>query len=142
MIRTLVVSIGIGSVLFSLLGLGGIIEQHGFLDPVYSTAAVVFFCGLPPVMAVLAIRAPIRVLRLLAGIHAAGTLFLVLLWVPSMTDPTALEGRELPWIISTITVAATEAAIAVPFAAAWSYMLVIAAVSGVVRFVTFGAADA
>jgi signal transduction histidine kinase len=141
-VRTLVVSIGVGSVLFTLLGLPGIIQQHAFLNPAFSMAAIVVFCGLPPVMAVLSIRVSVRVLRILAGVHSVGTLVIVILWVPAMTDPNALTGGDLPWIISTITVAAVEAAIAVPFVAAWGYMVVLAITSGIVRFITFGSPDA
>lgn len=140
--RTLVLSIGIGSVLFTVLGLPTIIQQHTTLQPVFSIAAIVLFCGVPPVMALLSFRVEVSVLRVLAGIHAAGTLVLLAFWVPAMTDPTALAGAELPWIISTITVAATEAAIAVSFLAAWAYMLGIAVASGVVRSITFGSPDA
>lgn len=141
-VRTLVVSIGVGSVLFTVLGLPGIIEQHNSLNPVFSSAAIILFCGLPPAMALLSVRVPVRVLRILAGVHAAGSLLIVVLWVPAMTDSTALAGGALPWVIGTITVAAVEAAIAVPFIAAWAYMVVLAIVCGIVRFITYGSADA
>ena len=142
MVRILALSIGVGSVLFTLLGLPGILAQHEILNPIYSVLAVTFFCGLPPTIAILSIRVPVHTLRLLAGVHAAGTLVLVAVWVPSMTVASGLEGGNLPWIIATITVAAVEAAIAVSFVFAWAYMLLIAAVSGIVRFVTYGSADA
>ena len=142
MVRILAASIGVGSVLFTLLGLPAILAQHAILNPVYSVVAAVFFCGLPPIIGVLSLRVPIRTLRLLAAIHAAGTLVLVALWVPAMTDPDGLSGGALPWIIATITVAAVEAAMAVPFLFAWSYMLLIAGASGIVRFITFKSPDA
>lgn len=141
-VRTLVVSIGVGSVLFTLLGIPDILTQSAFLNPAFSIAAIALFCGLPPVMAILSIRASVRLLRVLAGVHAVGTLVIVALWVPAMTDPTALEGGPLPWIIGTITVAAVEAALAVPFVAAWAYMVALAIVCGVVRFITYGSPDA
>lgn len=142
-VRTLVVSIGVGSVLFTLLGLPGIIEQHAYLNPVFSIAAVAVFCGLPPIMAVLSLRVPVRTLRILAGVHAVGTLVIVALWVPAMAGhEDALAGGALPWVVGTITVAAVEAALAVPFVAAWVYMVALSVACGVVRFITYGSPDA
>lgn len=141
-IRTLIVSIGIGSVLFSLLGLPGIIEQYRFLDTSFAAVSIAVFCGLPPVMALIAFRAPIAVLRTLAAVHAASTLFFLVLWIPSMSAPSALTGGQLPWIINTVAVATSEAAIAFPLIAAWIYMLAITVISGFVRYVTYGSPDA
>lgn len=140
--RTLVVSIGVGSVLFTILGVPSIIAQYEFLNPVFSIVAILLFCGLPPLGAVLSFWAPMRVLRILAGAHAVSTLALLALFVPAMTDPSALNGGDLPWILSAITAAAVEAAIAVPFVAAWVYMIVLSLASGVVRFITYGSPDA
>ena len=141
-IRTLIVSIGIGSVLFSVLGLSGIVEQFFFLNGPYAVASIVVFCGLPPVMAVIAFRAPITVLRALAAVHAVSTLLFLVLWIPLMTAPSALAGGQLPWIVNTIAVATSEAAIAFPFVGAWVYMALITGLSGFVRFVTFSSPDA
>jgi two-component sensor histidine kinase len=140
--RILVLSIGIGSVLFSVLGVPGIIEQHNYLNPVFSFIMITVFCGLPPVMALLAFTVPVRLLRILAGVHAVCTLVFLALWVPLMTgDPAGMAGGGLPWIVNTIAVATSLSAIALPFIGAWAYMVVIAALSGVVRYLTFGAAD-
>lgn len=140
--RILVLSIGIGSVLFSVLGVPGIIEQHNYLNPVFSFAMITVFCGLPPVMALLAFSIPVRVLRILAGVHAVSTLAFLALWVPLTTQPDGLVGGGLPWIVNTIAVATSLSAIALPFIGAWMYMVVVVAVSGVVRYFTFGDADA
>ena len=140
-VRTLIVSIGIGSVLFTLLGLSGIIEQHAFLNPAFSIAAIVIYCGLPPAMAIVAFRAPIALLRGLAGFHALASLTFLVLWIPAMTDSQALVGGNLTWISNTIAVATSEAAIAVGFIGAWAYMLVVSLVAGIVRFITFGSSD-
>ena len=136
-VRILVVSVGVGSVLFTLLGLPGILEEHGHLNPAFSYPTIVVFCGLPPLMALVAFRAPVRVLKVLAITHAVSSLAFLLLWVPSMTDPGFFAGRGLPWLINTIAVATCEAAIALPFLISWIYMLVIAISSGLVRFITF-----
>ena len=141
-IRTLIVSIGIGSVLFSILGLPGIIEQYKILDTSFAVVSISVFCGLPPVMAAIAFRAPIAVLRTLAAVHAVSTLLFLVLWIPSMSAPAGLAGGQLPWIINTIAVATSAAAIAFPFIAAWIYMLAVTVISGFVRYVTYGSPDA
>jgi two-component sensor histidine kinase len=140
-VRILIVSIGIGSVLFTVLGLPAIIEQHAFLNPVFSIAMVVAFCGIPPVAALVAFRAPVRVLRILAVGHITASLLLLAFWVPAMTDPTALNDGDLPWLINTVTVATSIAAIALPPIWAWVYLVVVTLTSGVVRFITFGSPD-
>ena len=142
MVRVLAASIGVGSVLFTLLGLPAILAQHAILNPVYSVVAAAFFCGLPPIIGALSLRVPTRTLRLLAAIHAVGTLILIVLWVPAMTAPDGLAGGALPWMIATVTVAAVEAAMAAPFIFAAAYMLLIAGASGIVRFITFASPDA
>lgn len=140
-IRTLLVAIGVGGGLFTVLGLPDIIDQYGSLEPTYAAATVVIFCGLPAVIGVLAFQVPVRVLRILAGTQATGSLALLALWVPSM-EPGSLEGGHLPWIINMITIGAVQAAIAMNFVLSWIYMLTIAVVSGVVRYLTFGSPDA
>lgn len=141
LIRTLLVAIGVGGSLFTVLGLPAIIEQRDFLDPTYAAVAIVVFCVLPPLQAVLAFRVPVRVLRIIAGAQATASLAVLALWTYEMA-PGSLEGGDLPWIINMITIATVEAAIAMSFLLSWVYMLTIAVVSGIVRFETYGSADA
>lgn len=138
--RILIVSIGIGSVLFTVLGVPSIIEQHAFLNPIYSFTVIAIFSGLPPVLALLAFSVPVRVLKIFMGAHALATLVFLVLWVPMMQQG-ALAGGGLPWIINTIAVASSAAAIALPFIGAWVYMVVLTALCGVVRYLTYGSAD-
>jgi signal transduction histidine kinase len=138
--RILIVSIGIGSVLFTVLGVPSIIEQHAFLNPIYSFTVIAVFSGLPPVLALLAFSVPVRVLKVFMGAHALATLVFLVLWVPMMQQG-ALAGGGLPWIINTIAVASSAAAIALPFIGAWVYMVLVTALSGVVRYLTYGSAD-
>jgi two-component sensor histidine kinase len=140
-IRTLVVSIGIGGFLFSVIGILGIIEQWSMVLPAYSVVAIALFSVLPAVMAIIAFRAPVRILRILAGVHAGSTIILIALFVPSMTDPTALYGGNLPWMLNMITLASSEAAIALSFTAAWGYTVFMVLLSGAVRYITFGAVN-
>jgi len=141
LIRTLLVAIGVGGALFTVLGLPQIVEQYAYLEPTYAVAAIVVFCGLPALLVILSFRVPVRVLRIIAGTQATASLALLALWVPSMT-PGALEGGDLPWIVNMITIATVQAAIAMSFVLSWVYMLAIAVLSGIVRFITYGSPDA
>ncbi len=140
-VRTLAFAVGVGSAVFTMLGLPDIIRQYSYLNPVYAIAMVVGFCGLPLVMAAIAFQTSARVLRVLAGVHAALGLVFLALWIPAMTVDTMPDG-QLPWIINIITVATCMAAIALPFLSAWVYLFTMATLSGFVRFVTYGGVDA
>jgi signal transduction histidine kinase len=140
-VRTLVVSVGLGSVVFSVLGLPAIIEQFNYLNPVYSIIAVTFFLGLPPVMVAVSYLASVKVLRYLAGLHCVIGIVLLSFWVPAMTVDR-LPGDQLPWIVNIITLATCMAAIALPFLGAWIYMFTMATLSGFVRYLSYGGGDA
>ena len=141
LIRTLLIAIGVGGVLFTVLGLREIVAQYEILEPTYAIAAIAVFCVLPAIIALLSFSVPVPVLRIFSGAQATASLALLSLWVHSM-QPGALEGGDLPWIINLITIATVHAAIAMPFLLSWLYMLAIAVVSGIVRFITLGSPDA
>lgn len=141
-VRTLVFAVGLGSLIFSLLGIGGVIEQYNYLAEGYSIALIVVYCGLPVIMAAIAFQTPPFVLRLLAGAHATSAVIFLGLWVPALGAETTLPDAQMPWIINVITVSACMATIALPFLSAWIYLFSLATISGFVRYVTYGGGDA
>ena len=140
-VRTLVFSIGLGSVVFSLLGLSAIIEQHNYLNPIYSIITILFFLGLPPIMVAVSYLVPTTTLRLLAGLHCLAGFVLLACWVPAMTVDR-LPGDQLPWIVNIIAVATSMASVALPFLGAWVYLFTMATLSGFVRYLAYGGGDA
>lgn len=140
-LRVLVISIGIGSVIFTLLGVGGIIEQHSWLDERFAIAAYLLFCAIPPLLALVASRAPVRVLRIASGVHAVTALVLLALWYPALA-PGFTSTTSVPWLTNTIAVATCTAAIAFPAIGAWIYLAVVAVVAGVLRFALLATGDA
>ncbi len=140
-VRTLAFSVGIGGIIFSLLGVPAIIEQYNYLNPVYATAAIAFYCGLPLVLTAIAFQTSATVLRVLAGVHATTAVVFLVLWIPAMTIDV-LPDRQLPWIVNIIAVAICEAALALPFLSSWIYLFAMATISGFVRYVTYGGGDA
>ena len=135
--RTLAVSIGLGSAIFVALGIPAMITQYSALDPTYAWVTTVFYCGLPVLSGLIAPRASIATLRLFAATHAIGSLLLLLLWIPALHGGT-LPIESTPWVNSVVAAAMTTAALSLPTAAAWVYMVSASAVTGVVRFVTYG----
>ncbi|TBN58444.1 ATP-binding protein [Glaciihabitans arcticus] len=139
--RILVLSIGLGSVVFTLLGLPGVIEQHYYLHPAFSILAITIYLGLPPLMATIAFRAPVRVLRVLAVTQATSAVVFLALWKPSMVSEY-LPGDRIPWIINIITISACVAGLVLRPVVAWLFLIVLAAESGVVRFLAYSSDDA
>ena len=140
-VRSIVLSIGIGSIVFTLLGLPAIIEQYDYLSEGYAITVMAVFCGLPPLLGILSFQVPTSVLRALAGAHSISGVIFLLLWVPAMTVPV-LPNNEIPWIINIITVATSMASVALPFLGAWIYLFSVATLSGFVRFMAYGGGDA
>ena len=139
--RILVLSIGLGSVVFTLLGLPSVIEQHRYLNTAYSILAISIYLGLPPLMALIAFRAPVSVLRALAVTHAASAVIFLAFWVPAMIAQQ-LPGDRIPWIINIITIAACVAGLVLKPVIAWGFLIAIASECGVVRFLAYSSDDA
>ena len=140
-VRTLSLSVGLGSLVFTLLGLPAIIAQFAYLDPVYAVAVVAIFCGTPIALAAMSFRAPIAALRFVAITHAVSGTALLALWLPAMLVDE-LPNMEIPWLINMITAATCMAAISMPFLPAWVYLFGMATLSGFVRFMAYGGGDA
>jgi len=140
-VRILVLSVGLGSIVFSLLGVGAIVRQVSFYPLGFLIVTIVIFCGVPPVMAVFSFRAPVRWLRRVAAGYLVATLVILALWIPA-TLKIPLPGSDTPWILTVITVATSTAAIVLRPVPAWIYLVVIAAASAVVRFEADGGTDA
>lgn len=139
-LRILAGSVGIGSVVFTLLAIGSIARQVPYLNPWFTVVALLVYCGIPPLLGVLSIRAPIRVLRTLAGVHIASAVLILLLWVPASTR-LPMPDNDPPWILTVITVATSAAAIVLPTLPGWLYLLGISIGAGILPWVVAGGAN-
>ena len=139
--RILVLSIGIGSLVFSALALPSMVQQLPHLELGYSIITIGIYCGMPLVLGALAFRLPVRTLRVGALLHALVSLVLLAAWVPSMVSDR-LPGDHIPWLINIITAAICMMGLAVRPALAWLYLVIVAAESGVVRYLAYGGGDA
>lgn len=140
-LRILVLSIGIGSVVFTLLGLPSIIEQAPFLDPLYTFAVFGIYCVLPPVAGAMAFRAPTKVLRALGLVHAISGLVFIVTWPAAMLSDR-LPDDEIPWLLNMITAAICFGGILLPPRFAWALLFLTAGFSGTVRYIVYGGGDA
>lgn len=140
-LRNLYLAIGIGSLVFSLLGVPLIIEQWSSLDSRFVVTAIVLFSGIPLVLGAMSFRASIRLLRSLAIAHLVVGAVLLAAWVPSMVTDS-LPGDRIPWLINTVSVATCLAALVLPARAAWAYLVAIAAGGGILRYIVYGGGDA
>jgi len=133
-LRILAGSVGIGSVVFSLLAIGPMARQMPYLNPVFAVCSIVLFCGVPPVLGLLALRAPIPALRVLAGVQIVSAVVILLLWVPaSLRMP--LPDNEPPWVLTLITVATSAAAIVLRPLFGWIYLVAISIGAGILPYV-------
>jgi len=132
-VRILAVSVGLGSIVFTLLGVGAIARQVNYHPLPFLVIAIVIFCGVPPAMAAVAFRVPVSWLRRVAGSYLLATLLILAAWVP-LGAGTPLPGKDAPWILTMITVATCASALVLAPVPAWAYLVVIAAASAVVRF--------
>ncbi len=81
--------------------------------------------------------APLKVITTIARVHTVVAVLLVVLWIPAVVVPN--DGA--PFVLNTFAVAAATAVIGWPARVAWVYVLALATVGGVVRYVGMGARD-
>ena len=68
--RILAISIGLGSAIFTVLGLPAMAAQFGTLHAGYAWTSILLYAGLPVAAALIAPRVSIRTLRVIAATHA------------------------------------------------------------------------
>lgn len=134
--RILALSIGIGSAVFTVLGLPDLLSQQRYLAPAYSVIAYVVYCGLPILLAALSTKASIFTLRMIATVHAASGIVLLLFWEPALLDG-GIPGDPEPWIMNIAIVALCTSALVLPYIAAWGFLVLLAITAGVVRYIAY-----
>ncbi|MFT4122197.1 MAG: hypothetical protein QM635_00010 [Microbacteriaceae bacterium] len=131
-LRILALSLGVGSMIFTLLGLGDIRTQAPYLCVGYLITLGILYFGLPLVIAALSFLAPVRVLRWLAAVHAVSALGFLVFWDAALVAG-GLPGSPEPFLLTIISVATSAAALVLSFPLAWAYLMVVASVSFAVR---------
>jgi signal transduction histidine kinase len=122
--RTMTLALGVGTVVFSLLSVGGFIAQFGSFSPIWSWGVVLTTFIPPLVAAALSGVLTARTLRTLLGVAAVGHLGGLLFLVPAITTPTGTVPPELaaPWVLGISAIGTCAAAVAWRPLVAWLYL--------------------
>jgi signal transduction histidine kinase len=134
-LRILALSVALGSAIFTLLGAADIATQAPYLDHAYLTALFVIYLGVPIALGIVSFFASITVIRRVALLHGASELVFLALWVPSLD--AGIPGDPVPFLLNLATIGTCTAAIALSYVGSWVYIVVVAAVCGLVRVSTF-----
>jgi len=141
-LRILALAVGIGSAVFTVLGLPNILAQQQYLNPAYSATVYVVFFGLPILLIVISSRASIRVIKAVAAVHAVSTVAFLIGWVPAVVGNGYIPGDPEPWLMLVASVGACTAALVLPYIPAWGFLLLVSAVSGIIRYLGYRSHDA
>lgn len=132
-LRLLYLSVAIGGIIYAGVGLGKAFSQFDSLVPWFAWASWTASTAFPIALGILALWAPIRVLRIVASVY--GILFLVIMLAWRLFAVTGgLPHDDSPWTNDVMTVAAIAVAVSWPTRAVWAYVIVSAMCSGIVRF--------
>ncbi|TFC32024.1 hypothetical protein E3O53_12105 [Cryobacterium sp. TMT2-18-3] len=133
--RLLYAALGPTALVFGLLCLGAVLEQAWQPRPAWSMAMWQLIFGLPVLLALLSVRAPLRVLRPIA--LAEGALFVLLLvfWLTVRAEPLP-AGADIPWAITLTGVPVMAVAVATRDRTAWAYLVLVCTMSGLLRAAT------
>lgn len=131
--RTMSLALGVGAAIFALLALQGFSAQYQASVPLWSwgVAACVFL--VPMVNGALSTVAPVRVLRVLAGVSASGHLVGLLTLVPALEGGKLATELGAPWLFGVSVISTASAAVAWRPAITWPYVAVCIVALGVDR---------
>ncbi len=135
--RALLMSTGIGGIVFGGLLASRISSQWSELTPSFAVSAVLVGVVLPATLTGLAWVLPIRALRVVAGGIAICFVMLQLLWVPSMVVPY-LAGGAAPWMQGVNAAHATMAAAVWRNKYVWLYGVAQGPIVATVRYLATG----
>ncbi|BDZ48215.1 hypothetical protein GCM10025867_04560 [Frondihabitans sucicola] len=131
--RILYLSIGIGALVYGVVGNAKATEQFAALNPWWAHVTWYGAAVAPILLGVLAMWAPIRVLDTLASAYGLFFVGVMATWKLAMVAPM-LPGSNSPWTNDFMTVAAISIAISWRMRSVWAYVLVTALLSGTMRY--------
>jgi len=131
--RTMSLGLGVATLVFAVLAVDRIVGHGTFTHPAWTVGAVLTVVATPIAAAVASRFAPLRVLRILAGVTAVGYLIALALLIPALPGGALPDGVGSTWLFSFSVIGASSAAIAARPAVAWPYVVVIILLHGFVR---------
>ncbi|TFC82985.1 hypothetical protein E3T23_03395 [Cryobacterium cheniae] len=134
--RLIYASLGPTALVFGLLSLGTVLGQAWQEEGPGSMAAWLLIFGLPVLLALLSVRVPLRVLRVIALAEGALFVLLLLFWLTMRAEPLP-AGADIPWAITLTGVPVMAVAVATTRdRTAWAYLVLVCTMSGLVRAAT------
>jgi signal transduction histidine kinase len=134
-VRLLYLSVSIGSLVYAGVGLGKAFGEFSTLQPWFAWTSWIFSTAAPVLLGVLALWAPLRVLRLVAGCYGVLFLVVMLAWRPFQVT-SGIPGDDSPWTNDIMTVATIAIAISWRARPVWAYVIASALCSGIVRYLS------
>ncbi|WP_309710857.1 ATP-binding protein [Pseudolysinimonas sp.] len=132
--RTMSLALGVGGAIFALLALQGFLAQHEASAPVWSWGVAASVFVIPIVNGALSAVAPVRVLRILAGVCATGHLVGLLTLIPALDGGKLATELGAPWLFGVSVIATASAAVAWRPAITWPYVAVCIVALGANRY--------
>lgn len=117
-------ALGVGSLAFFLLAVGGILAQSAVTGAPWAWGAAAAMFAPMMIAAILSPWLPSRGVRVLAGLAALGQLFTLLTLVPVLPGGLLPEQYGTPWPLGATLVGAASAAVAWRSAITWPYLVV------------------
>lgn len=134
-LRLLYLSVSLGSLVYAGVGLGKAFSEFSALEPWFAWASWIFSTAAPVAVGVLALWAPIRILRIAASVYGVLFLVVMLAW-PALQVAPGLPGADSPWTNDIMTVATIAIAISWRARPVWTYVVLSALCSGFVRYLS------
>jgi len=133
--RAMAIALGVGTLVFVLLALGGFVAQYESFSPIWSWGIVGTVFVPPLVAAALSGVLSRRLLQGLLAIAATGHLVGLVCLVPAITTASGTLAPELgtPWLLSVSAIGTCAAAVTWRPAVAWVYLAACIVALGVDR---------
>jgi signal transduction histidine kinase len=139
-VRTIIVNLGVSTLIFFGLTFEPIASQSGYLSLAWTVAAVALMFGIPPLLAVGCFLLSLRVLRGVLAAYAVAFVLVVATFLPAMVvGPMPVELS--PWPLGVTALGTVAAALVWRPAVAWAYLLLNCLLMGVVRTAADGNVD-
>ncbi|MBW4033639.1 MAG: hypothetical protein HIU88_13425 [Acidobacteria bacterium] len=136
--RALARAVGVGGIVFAALALIGFHAQFSRIAPVWNLGFAAAYLIATVTLAIGSWSADVRVLRIMAAV-LAGIYLLGLLTFAVAIPREPIGGRDdVPWFTALMVIGTSAAAVSLPTAVAWSYLLVCGALITIDRLIYSG----
>jgi signal transduction histidine kinase len=131
--RILYLSVGIGGLVYVLVGNAKATEQFGSLEPIWAHLTWYVTAAAPVALGILSLWAPLRLIAAIASAYGIFFAAVMATWRIAQISPT-LPDSNSPWTNDFMAVAAIAVAISWGIRSVGAYVLITSLLSGVIRY--------